>query len=60
MKLVGLLMVIAGWLIPVLTLPITHSLTTRLILTVVGLALSLSGILRVLNKAHLKHAIWKA
>jgi hypothetical protein len=60
MKLIGLLMALAGWLIPVLTLPLTHSLNTRMILAVVGLAISLSGILGVLSRAHLKEAPWKA
>ena len=60
MKIIGLLMALAGWLIPVLALPLTQSLTTRYILAVLGLAISLIGILGVLNKAHLKNALWKA
>lgn len=60
MKLIGLLMALAGWLIPVLSLPATHSLTTRMILVVVGLVISLTGILAVLSRAHLKEAPWKA
>ena len=60
MKIVGLLMALAGWLIPILALPLTQSLTTRYILAVLGLAISLIGILGLLNKAHLKNALWKA
>jgi hypothetical protein len=60
MRIIGLLMALAGWLIPLLSLPLTQSLTTRLVLAVIGLAMSLTGILGLLNKAHLKNAPWKA
>jgi hypothetical protein len=60
MKLIGVLMALSGWLIPVLALPLTQSLTTRYVLAVVGLAISLTGILGLLNKGHLRKAIWKA
>ena len=59
MKLVGILLALAGWLIPVVALTITQSLMARFILAVFGIAISLVGILVVLNQAHLKHAIWK-
>jgi hypothetical protein len=60
MKLVGLVMAIAGWLIPVVSLVLTQSTAVRMTLCVAGLAVSLLGILVVMNKAHLKNAIWKA
>jgi len=60
MKLVGLVMVLAGWLLPVVTLVLAQSTTARMIASLVGLAISLIGILVVVNKAHLKQAIWKA
>ena len=60
MKLIGLVMAVLGWLVPVLTLVITQSMVTRMVLCLVGLAVSLVGILVVMNKAHLKEAIWKA
>jgi hypothetical protein len=60
MKFIGLLMALTGWVIPVLALTVTQSVATRFILAVVGLALSLTGILGLLNKAHLKNALWKA
>jgi hypothetical protein len=59
MKLIGLLMVFAGWLIPVATLALTQSTTARMIVSLLGIAISLVGILVVMNKAHLKNAIWK-
>jgi hypothetical protein len=60
MKLVGLAMAIGGWLIPVVSLVLTQSTAVRMTLCVAGLAVSLLGILVVMNKAHLKNAIWKA
>ena len=60
MKFIGLLMAIVGWLIPVVTLVLTQSNTARLIVCLVGLAISLIGILVVMNRSHLKEAIWKA
>lgn len=60
MKLIGVLLVIIGWLIPIAALTITQSMTVRFILALLGISISLAGILGVLNKAHLKHAIWKS
>ncbi len=59
MKILGLLLVLAGWLVPVLCLGMTSSNTARLILTLIGILVSLVGILGVLNKAYLRDAIWK-
>jgi hypothetical protein len=60
MRIVGLLLAVVGWLIPVVGLTLTQSLSARFILVVAGIGISLVGILGVLNKAHLKNAIWKA
>ncbi len=60
MQIVGVLLALVGWIIPVVGLTVTQSVGTRYILAVLGIAISLSGILGVLNKAHLKKAIWKA
>ena len=59
MKLIGVLLALAGWLIPVIGLTMTQSQTARLILVLFGICITLVGILGVLNKAHQKHAIWK-
>ena len=59
MKLVGVLLAVAGWLIPVIALTYTQSLAARFSLAIVGIAISLIGILFVLNQAHLKNVIWK-
>jgi uncharacterized membrane protein len=60
MRIVGVLVVLAGWLLPVLGLGITHSTAARFVLVIVGIGISLIGILGVLNKAHVKDAVWKA
>ncbi len=60
MKLVGILLALAGWILPVVGLTRTQSLEARFGLSGVGLIISLVGILVVLNGAHLKNAIWKA
>lgn len=59
MKLMGILVVLAGWLIPVVGLNVTSSNGARFLLAVLGIALSIFGILGMLNKAYLKEAIWK-
>jgi uncharacterized membrane protein len=59
MKLVGILLAFIGWVVPVLALTQTQSLAARFVVAVVGIIISLVGILVVLNGAHLKEAIWK-
>jgi hypothetical protein len=59
MKTVGVLMALVGWIIPVVSLPLTQSLSARFVASILGLIISLVGILGVLNQAHLKEAIWK-
>ena len=60
MKVMGLLLVIAGWLISLAALLITQSNGARLGLVTLGIAVSIFGILGVMNPAYLKHAIWKS
>jgi len=60
MKIVGVLVVLVGWLLPVVGLTITQSTSVRFVLALLGIAVTLFGIMGVLNKAHLKNAIWKA
>ena len=60
MKLVGLLLALAGWLIPIVTVVLVQSTAVRMTVSILGIAMTLVGILVVLNKAHLKQAIWKA
>ncbi len=60
MKAVGILLALSGWLAPVLTLVATQSTAVRLVVSLLGIGLTLFGVLVVLNKAHLKQAVWKA
>ncbi|MGZ4789647.1 MAG: hypothetical protein ACXVZX_14110 [Terriglobales bacterium] len=60
MKLMGLLLVIAGWIISIAAILISQSNGVRLGLVSLGIAVSIFGILGVLNPAYLKHAVWKS
>ena len=59
MKFMGLLLAVCGWLLPVAGLTWTSSLGVRFVLCVIGIAITLTGILGVLNPAYVKDAIWK-
>jgi hypothetical protein len=59
MILVGILLTLLGFVISLLSLGVTSSVGGRLAMVLVGLAVSLFGIMGVLNKAYLKNAIWK-
>jgi hypothetical protein len=59
MKLVGILLALVGWLLPVLALGWTSSNGARIVFCLVGIGITLTGILGVLNGAHQKEAIWK-
>jgi hypothetical protein len=59
MRIAGLLINIAGWLIAMSGLFLTQSNSVRIILACVGIGVSLFGILGVLNKFYLDRAIWK-
>jgi hypothetical protein len=59
MKLVGILVILAGWALAVFGLGLTHSTGLRMILALVGIVISLVGILSILVKAHEKEAPWK-
>ena len=55
----GLLVTLLGFVITVLSLGMTSSVSGRLIMVLIGLAVSLTGIIGVLNRAFLKNAIWR-
>jgi hypothetical protein len=59
MILIGLLVTFLGFALSVLSLVITTSVGGRLVIVLLGIALSLFGILGLLNKHYLKNAIWK-
>jgi hypothetical protein len=55
----GILMTLAGFAIAVASLGLTSSVNARLLMVLLGLAVSLFGIIGVINKAYLKNAIWR-
>jgi hypothetical protein len=59
MALTGLAITLLGFFIAVFSLGITTSVTGRMTLVLIGLAVSLFGIIGVLNRAYLKNAVWK-
>ena len=59
MTIVGLLITLAGFLLSLLSLSIASSTGARMGLVLAGIAISLAGIIGVINPAYLKNAIWK-
>jgi len=60
LKLSGLALALGGWLVVLFGLHLTPGVSGRMVSTLVGLAISLIGILVVLPIAANKNAIWKA
>ena len=60
MKVMGLLLAVAGWIVAMAAILITQSNGARLGLVSLGIVISVFGILGVLNPAYVKHAIWKS
>lgn len=59
MVLIGVLVTLFGFLVSVMSLQIAHSVGGRMIIVLIGLAVSLFGIIGLINAAYLKKAIWK-
>lgn len=59
MKLLAIIVVLLGWLLPLAGLTLTASNSIRLALCMAGIGICSFGIIAMLNPAHLKHAIWK-
>ena len=55
----GVLITLLGFLISVLSLGFTQSVNGRMIMVLVGIAVSFTGIIGVINRAYLKNAIWR-
>jgi hypothetical protein len=60
MKLVGVIVTLLGWVVVLFGLHLTPSVGGRLVIAVVGLIVSLVGVLFILPTACNKNAIWKA
>lgn len=59
MILVGIAVTVLGFLISLLSLGMTSSVSGRLLMVLVGLAVSLAGIIGLINRAYLKNPVWK-
>ncbi len=59
MRLIGVVVVVGGWLITMGGLVMTSSNLSRAICASVGIGVSIFGILVVLNSYYLARAIWK-
>jgi Kef-type K+ transport system membrane component KefB len=56
---IGIIVTFLGFIISLLSLTLASSVTGRLTLVLLGIAVSLFGILGLLNRAFMKKAIWK-
>ena len=56
---VGLLIMFMGFLVSLLSLSLATAIGARMTFVLVGIAISLFGLIGVLNRAYLKNALWK-
>ncbi|GEM_PF-2523678 len=59
MKLAGLITIVIGWLLATVVALQIERLRGKFALVIVGIAVILFGLMGLLNKAHVKTAIWK-
>jgi len=59
MILAGILITLLGFVISLLSLGLTSSVNGRMIMVLIGIAVSFTGIIGVINRAYLKNAIWR-
>ena len=55
----GILITLLGFAISVLSLGMASSVGARMVIVLIGLAVSLFGIMGVINRAYLNNAIWR-
>jgi hypothetical protein len=59
MAVLGLAVTIIGFVVAVASVGVSSSNSVRLVMVLVGIAISLGGILGVINPAYQQHANWK-
>lgn len=59
MMIAGVVVTFLGFLIALFSVSISSATGVRLVITLIGLAVSLTGIIGVLNRACLSKAIWR-
>ncbi|HEX4030335.1 MAG TPA: hypothetical protein VHX20_08210 [Terracidiphilus sp.] len=60
LKLAGVVVVLLGWVVVLLGLHLTAGVGGRMVMSIIGIAISLGGIFFLLAPASSKNAIWKA
>ena len=55
----GILVTLLGFALSVLSLAISSSVSGRLVIVLAGIAISLIGIIGIINPAFMKKAIWR-
>ena len=55
----GIVVTVLGFVISLLSLSMASGVNARLIIVLLGIAVSLFGILGMINPAYLKNAIWR-
>ena len=56
---IGLLVTLLGFVLSLLSLGMASSVNGRLVMVLAGIAISLFGIMGLINPAYLKKAIWR-
>ena len=59
MAIAGIIVTLLGFLISVFSVSVSSSTSGRLVIVLVGLAVSLGGIIGLLNPAYMKNANWR-
>jgi hypothetical protein len=59
MKIAGLIITLLGFLIAVFSVSITDAVVGRLVIVLIGLVVSLVGIIGILNRACMANAVWR-
>ena len=59
MVIAGILVTLLGWLVAVASVGFTSSVPGRLVMVLIGIALSLFGIMGMINPAYMKNAVWR-
>jgi hypothetical protein len=59
MTLAGVVVTLLGFLIAVFSLSISQNVNVRLVIVIVGILVSLGGIIGMINAAAMKNAVWR-
>ena len=59
MAIVGIVVTLLGFLVAAGSVGFTTANSVRLVMVLVGIAISLGGILGIINPAYQKNAVWK-